>query len=125
MKMKSVKRKGKLIDETVEHLPKEWSQAVQFFLEQGGKISGNVFEQKYWPSHITKAELEIKLEVELKIEDKKRKLFERFQDIIENNYRNNESTVMLNLQRENFGVTPEWQESAHEEEDHLVGILHE
>ena len=124
MKMKSMKRKGKLIDETVEHLPKEWSQAVQFFLEQNfsqKKISGNVFEQKYWPSPITKAELEIKLEVELKIEDKKR----RFQDIIENNYRNNESTAMLNLQRENFGVTPEWQESAHEEEDHLVGILHE
>ena len=124
MKMKSMKRKGKLIDETVEHLPKEWSQAVQFFLEQDfsqKKISGNVFEQKYWPSPITKAELEIKLEVELKIEDKKR----RFQDIIENNYRNNESTAMLNLQRENFGVTPEWQESAHEEEDHLVGILHE
>ena len=125
MKMKSMKRKGKLIDETVGHLPKEWSRAVQFFLEQGGKISGNVFEQKYWPSPIPKGELEIKLEVELKIEDKKRKYFERFQDIIENNYRNNESTAMLNLQRENFGVTPEWQESAHEEEDHLVGILHE
>ena len=32
------------------------------------------------------------LEVELKIEDKKRKILERFQDIIENNYQNNENT---------------------------------
>ena len=64
MKMKSMKRKGKLIDETVGHLPKELSRAVQFFLEQGGKISRNVFEQKYWPSPIPKGELEIKLEVD-------------------------------------------------------------
>ena len=32
------------------------------------------------------------LEVELKIEDKKRKILERFQDIIESNYQNNENT---------------------------------
>ena len=32
------------------------------------------------------------LEVELKIEDKKRKIIERFQDIIENNYQNNKNT---------------------------------
>ena len=62
--MKSMKRKGKLIDETVGHLPKELSRAVQFFLEQGGKISRNAFEQKYLPSPITKGELEIKLEVD-------------------------------------------------------------
>ena len=68
------------------------------------------------------------LEVELKIEDKKRKILERFQDIIENNYQNNENTgdysiydlAVLNLQRENFGATPESQESENEEKDHLV-----
>ena len=68
------------------------------------------------------------LEVELKIEDKKRKIFERFQDIIENNYQNNKNTgdysiydpAVLNLQRENFGATPESQESENEEEDQLV-----
>ena len=68
------------------------------------------------------------LEVELKIEHEKRKTLERFQDIIENNYQNNESTgdysiydsAVLNLQRENFGATPELQESENEEEDHLV-----
>ena len=50
------------------------------------------------------------LDVELKIEDKKRKIIESFQDIIENNYQNNENTgdysihdlAVLNLQRENF-----------------------
>ena len=55
------------------------------------------------------------LEVELKIEDKKRKILERFQDIIENNYENNENTgdysiydpAVLHLQHENFGVTPQ------------------
>ena len=68
------------------------------------------------------------LEVELKIEHEKRKTLERFQDIIENNYQNNEITgdysiydsAVLNLQRENFGATPELQESENEEEDHLV-----
>ena len=52
------------------------------------------------------------LEIELKIEDKKKK--KRFQDIIENNYQNNENTsdysiydaAVLNLQHENFGATP-------------------
>ena len=68
------------------------------------------------------------LEVELNIEDKKRKILERFQDIIENNYQNNENTgdysiydpAVLNLQRENFRATPESQESENKEEDHLV-----
>ena len=68
------------------------------------------------------------LEVELKIEDKKRKILERFQDIIENNYENNKNTgdysiydpAVLNLQHKNFGVTPESQECGNKEEDHLV-----
>ena len=69
------------------------------------------------------------LEIEPKIEDKKRKILERFQDIIENNYQNNENTgdysiydpAVLNLQRENFGATPESQKSEKEEDnDHLV-----
>ena len=124
-----MKSKGKLIDETVGHLPKELLRAAWFFLEQGGKISGSVFGEKYQPSPILKGGLEIMLEVELKIEGKKRKILERFQDIIENNYQNNESTgdysiydpALLNLVRENFGATPELQESENEkEEDHLV-----
>ena len=44
--------KGKLIDRTVEHLLKELSRAAWFFLERGGKISGNVFEKEYWSSPI-------------------------------------------------------------------------
>ena len=44
--------KGKLIDRTVEHLLKELSRAAWFFLERGGKISGNVFEEEYWSSPI-------------------------------------------------------------------------
>ena len=56
------------------------------------------------------------LEVELKIEDKKINVIERFQDIIEKSYDNNENAgdysiynrAMLNLQRVNFG------------DDHLV-----
>ena len=59
---------------------------------------------------------------------KKRKILERFQDIIENNYQNNENTgdysihdpVVLNLQRKNVGATPELQESENEEENNLV-----
>ena len=58
---------------------------------------------------------------------KKTKLLERFQNIIENNYQNNENTgdysiydpAVLNLQRENFGATLESQETENEE-DHLV-----
>ena len=67
------------------------------------------------------------LEVELKIEDSKRKILERYQNIIKNNYENidnagkypiSDSTV-INLQRENFGATPE---SLQDEngEDHLI-----
>ena len=63
-KMKST---GKSIDETVRHLLKELSRAAWYFLGRGGKISGNVFEEKYRPSSITKGGLEIMLEVELKI----------------------------------------------------------
>ena len=58
----------------------------------------------------------------------KKKILERFHDIIENNYQNNENIgdysmydpAVLNLQRENFGATPESQESENEEDDHLV-----
>ena len=69
------------------------------------------------------------LEVELKIEDKKIKILEKLQGFIGNNYQNNENTVdyltynpvVLNLQRENFGVIPESKESEKDKEkDHLV-----
>ena len=53
------------------------------FLERGGKISGNVFEEKYQPSSVPKGGLEIMSEVEIKIENKKRKILEKFQDIID------------------------------------------
>ena len=68
-----MKSKGKLIDETVGYFPKELSRAAWFFLERRRKISGYVFEEKYRPSPIPKGGLEIMLEVELKIEDKKKK----------------------------------------------------
>ena len=66
--------------------------------------------------------------VELKIEHKKRKILERFQDIIENNHQYNENTgdysiynpAVLNQLRENFGTSLESQESENEEEGHLV-----
>ena len=120
-----MKSKEKLMDETVGHFPKELPQAAWLFTERGRKISGNAFEEKYQSSPIPNGGLEIMLEVELKIEDKKRKILKRFQDIIKNNYQNNENTghysiydpAVSNLQRENFGATPELQES--EREDHL------
>ena len=68
-----MKSKGKLIEETVGHLPKELSWGSRLFLERGGKISGNVFEEKYQPSWIPKGGLEMMLEAKLKIEDKKKK----------------------------------------------------
>ena len=63
-----------------------------------------------------------------KLKIKKRKIPERFQDIIENNYQNNENTgdysihdrAVLNLQCKNVGATPESQESENEEEEDLV-----
>ena len=79
---------GKLIPETVGHVPKELPRATSFFPMRGGKISGSVFEEKYRPSPIPKGGLEIMLEVELKIEDSKRKILERYQNITENNYEN-------------------------------------
>ena len=68
------------------------------------------------------------LEAKLKIEDKKRKILESSQDIIEINNQNNENTndhsiydsTVLNLLRKNFRTTPESQASKNKEEDHLV-----
>ena len=118
------KSHGKLIAQTVGHVPKELSRAAWYFLERGGKISGNVFEEKYRPSPIPKGGLEIMLEVELKIEDEKRRILEGFQSIIKNNYENigNASDypiydkTILNLQCENFGATQEDED----EDDHLI-----
>ena len=68
--------------------------------------------------------IEIMLDVELKIEDAKRRIFERFQIIIVSNCENNFAgerliydQAFLNLQAENFGATPNEQE---EEEDHSI-----
>ena len=68
------------------------------------------------------------LEVELKIEDNKRKILERFQNIIRNNYENIKNAgeypiyakSVINLQHENFGATPESLEDENEEEDYLA-----
>ena len=94
---------------------------------RGGKISGSVFEEKYRPSPIPKGGLEIMLEVELKIEDSKRKILERYQNITENNYENIDNagkypiydSAVINLQREKFGATPGSLEDENEE-DHLI-----
>ena len=118
---------GKLIPETVGHVPLELSRATWFFLMRGGKISRSVFEENYRPSPIPKGGLEIMLEVGLKIEDSKRKVLERYQDIIENNYENIDNagkypiydSTVINLQLESFGVTPESLEDENEE-DHLM-----
>ena len=101
---------GKLIPETVGHVPKELSRATCFFLMRRGKISGSAFEEKYRPSLIPKGGLEIILE----IEDSKRKILERYQVVIENNYENIDNagkypiydSTVINPQRENFGATP-------------------
>ena len=76
------KSKGKLIDETAGHFPKELSRAAWFFLKRGGKISWNVFEEKYQPSPIPKGRLEIMLEVEPKIEDKKENFLKGFRILL-------------------------------------------
>ena len=70
---------------------KNCNEQFGFFLERGRKISRNVFEEKYRSLAIPKGVLEIMLEVELKIEDKKRKIIERFQVINENDYQNNDN----------------------------------
>ena len=49
--------KGKLIDRTVEHLLKELSRAAWFFLERGGKISGNVLKRNIGISQLRKEDL--------------------------------------------------------------------
>ena len=94
-----MKGKEKLIDENIEHLPKELSWEAW-----------NAFEEKYGSSLIPKGGLEIILEVELKIEGK-RKILEKFQDVTENNYQCNENTgdysiydpAVLSLQQEEKG----------------------
>ena len=93
---------------------------------RGGKISGSVFDEEYRPSPIPKGELEM-IEVKLKIEDSKRKILERYQNIIENNYENIDNAgkypiydlTVINLQRENFGANPESLEDENEE-NHLI-----
>ena len=81
-----LKSPGKLIAETVGHVPKELSRAAWFFLGRGGKIFGNVVEEKYRPSSIPKGGLEMMLEVELKIGDSRRNNVKSFQNIIGTNY---------------------------------------
>ena len=84
--------KGKLIDETVGHFPKELSRAAWFFLEQQGKISGNVFQEKYRSLAILKRGLN-HVRSWTQNEDKKIRIIKRFQEVIENNYQNNDNTV--------------------------------
>jgi len=108
-----INSKQKIIAETVGHIPKELSRAACFFLKRGGKITGVVCEEKYRPSP-----------------NAKRRILERFQNIIESNYENNITgerpiydQAVLNLQAENFGATPESLEiddEEEEEEDHLI-----
>ena len=122
-----LKSPGKLIAETVGHVPKELSRAAWFFLERGGKISGNVFEEKYQPSPIPKGGLEIMLEVELKIGDNGRNILEWFQNIIGSKYEIADNAgeypifdkTVINMHRDNFGATPECVEDENEE-DHLI-----
>ena len=123
-----INSKQKIIAETVGHIPK-LSRAACFFLKRGGKITGVVCEEKYRPSPIPKGGLEIMLDVELKIEDAKRRIFERFQNIIESNYENNITgerpiydQAVLNLQAKNFGATPESLEIDDEDDNGVICI---
>ena len=75
---RKLQSKRKLVADIVGHIPKEISRAAWFLLERGGKINGNLFEEKYRHSPIPKGGLEIMLSIELRIADERRNILERF-----------------------------------------------
>ena len=128
-----MKTRDKLIPNIVGHVPKELSRAAWFFLQRGGEISGRVFDEKYRPSPIPNGGLEIMLEVELKIEDEKRKILERLQNIIRENYENDlvtdeypihdRAAASLLLQSQTAATEQldnDGEDDEEEEEDHLI-----
>jgi len=83
---------NKIVPVVVEHIPREISRAIWFFIEKGGKVTGNVFEERCRPSQIPKGGLEIMLKVTISISDEKRKYLERLKTIICENIQNSEET---------------------------------
>ena len=113
-----LKSKGKLVAYIVGHMFKEISRAAWFFLEHGGKINGKVFEKKYRPSPVPEGGLQIMLSAELRIAYERRKILERFKEIIQSNYLENVDTnsyqindlAVINVQNEGFEKSQEDEE---------------
>ena len=80
------KNKSKITADAVDHVPKEISRTVFFFISRGGKVVGRVLDEKCYPSPIPKGGLEILLMVQFKIADEKIKYMERLKEIITKNY---------------------------------------
>ena len=114
-----LKSPRKLLLESVGHVPKELSRAAWFFLERVGKISVNVFDEKYWPSLTAKGGLEIR--------DSRTNTLERFQKSIGNKYEIADNAgenpiydrTVINKHCDSFGATPECIGNE-KEEDHLI-----
>ena len=92
-------------------MPKEISRAAWFFLERGGKINEQIFEEKCRPSPLPKGGLEIMLSPEFRIAEERRNILERFKEAIRSNYLENPDTnsyqindlAVINVQNEGFG----------------------
>ena len=80
------KSKEKLLANVAGHVPQEISRFVYFFLHHGGIVDATVEDERYRPSPIAKGGLEIVLRATFKIEDSKRFLLLRPNELIEKNY---------------------------------------
>ena len=78
------KNKSKITADAVDHVPKEISRTVFFFISRGGKVVGRVLDEKCYLWSIPKGGLENLLMVQFKIADKKRKYMEQLKEITKN-----------------------------------------
>ena len=81
-----IEDRGKVVPDTVGHVPREISRAAWFFLDLGGTVSGRVFDSKYYPSPIPRGGLEIILRVKFVIAEEKWRILDRMRDILISNY---------------------------------------
>lgn len=76
---------GRIAPVVVGHIPREISTTIWFFLEKGGIVTGEVFEERCRSSPIPKGDLEILLQTKISIADGKRKYLDRLKCIISKN----------------------------------------
>ena len=110
--------RGKVVPDTVGHVPREISRAVWFFLDLRGTVSERVFDSKYYPSPIPRGGLEFILRVKFVIAEEKWRILDRMRDILINNY-----TTSFSLGEEMGEMPPEIEEVSTDTDDDLPSLI--